>query len=86
MLYLQADSNSLMNKYSKFYLLTSLLLMDCIIYAQPGGDTGGGGLEGGDPPPAPINSQLLLLALLGLVFAFNVYKLRKKELYKKTSN
>jgi hypothetical protein len=60
--------------------------MDCIIYAQPGGDTGGGGLEGGDPPPAPINSQLLLLALLGLVFAFNVYKLRKKELYKKTSN
>jgi hypothetical protein len=48
------------------------------MFAQPGDEDNnggdGGGLEGTDPAPAPINSKLVILVILGLVFAF--YKLK----------
>jgi len=54
-------------------------MTDFMMYAQPNDETGGGGLEGNDPPPAPINSQLILLVILGIVFVFNTYRLKNKE-------
>lgn len=50
-----------------------------VMFAQPGGDTGGGGLEDGDPPPAPINSQLIILLVLGTLLVFNSYRQKNKR-------
>jgi hypothetical protein len=59
-----------MNRFDKACILSFVLLSDFVMFAQPGNDDGGGGLEGGDPTPAPINTKLILLLALGLVFAF----------------
>jgi hypothetical protein len=66
-----------MKNLIKFGLFSFFLLSDFVMFAQPGDedDNGGGGLEGNDPAPAPINSKLIILLVLGLVFAF--YKLKK---------
>jgi len=70
-----------MKNIFKLYLLTFFILSDFIAFAQtPGSDDGTGGLEGDDPPAAPINSKLVILLVLGLVFAF--IQIRK---YKKVS-
>lgn len=69
-----------MKNIFKLYLLTFFILSDFVVFAQPGSDDGSGGLEGDDPPAAPINSKLILLLILGLVFAF--IQIRK---YKKVS-
>ncbi|NHM07348.1 hypothetical protein G4D82_08960 [Flavobacterium sp. CYK-4] len=63
------------NKLFKLYLLTFLVLVDFVAFAQPGDDDGSGGLEGNDPPPAPINGKLIWLAFAGIVFA--LYSIRK---------
>ena len=68
-----------MKNYSKLYLFTFLILTDFMLYAQPGDDDGNGDLEGGDPPAAPINSKLILLLIIGLVFAFYSIKKYKKQ-------
>ncbi len=48
-------------------------------FAQPGNDQGGGGLEGNDPPPASIDSLLVVIAIIGTLFVFNVYKQQNKK-------
>lgn len=65
-----------MKNLIKFGLFSFFLLSDFVMFAQPGDedDNGGGGLEGNDPAPAPINGKLVILLVLGLVFAF--YKLK----------
>jgi hypothetical protein len=63
-----------MKKFFKFYILTFLLFSDFVLFAQPGDNDGGGGLEGDDPPPAPINTKLIWLAILGILFAYFTYK------------
>lgn len=65
-----------MKNLIKFGFLFFFLLSDFIMFAQPGDDddNGGGGLEGVDPAPAPINSKIIILLIVGLVFAF--YKLK----------
>ncbi|MGL2966452.1 hypothetical protein [Flavobacterium sp. XGLA_31] len=70
-----------MKKFFKLSLLVFFLMSNVAMFAQtgPGGDTGGGGLEGGDPPPAPINNQLILLALLGTLVVFYSYKQKNKK-------
>jgi hypothetical protein len=69
---------NIMKKIIKSYLLVSVLLTDFVTYAQlPGDGTGGGGLEGDDPPPAPIDSRLIILLILGFIFAF--YSLKQKR-------
>lgn len=68
-----------MKKFLKFSLLVFVLMSNCIIYAQPGGDTGGGGLEGNDPPPASIDTLLIVVAIIGTLFVFNVYKQQNKK-------
>jgi len=52
-------------------------MSDFIMFAQPGDEdnNGGGGLEGTDPAPAPINSKIIILLIIGLIFAF--YKIKK---------
>ena len=65
----------------KFYFVTLLLLAsDFVSFAQagPGDDDGGGGVEGGDPQPAPINSQLILLAIIGVLFVMYTFRKNKK--------
>ena len=65
-----------MKNFIKFCLFSFLLLTDFVAFAQPGDqdNNGGGGLEGGDPAPAPINDKIVVLAIVGLIFAF--YKLK----------
>lgn len=66
-----------MKKVYKLYILTFLLLSNISVFAQPGDDDGGGGLEGNDPNPAPINSKLIYLLILGVLFA--VYSIKKNK-------
>ncbi len=56
-------------------LVILFVLMDIAVFAQPGDDDGSGGLEGNDPPPAPINTKLIWLVVLGLIYAY--YSIRK---------
>ncbi|MEC4005430.1 signal peptidase [Flavobacterium sp. SUN052] len=65
-----------MKNLIKICLFSFFLLSDFVMFAQPGDedDNGGGGLEGTDPAPAPINSKIIILVIIGLVFAF--YKLK----------
>ncbi|MBU3682211.1 MAG: hypothetical protein FGM16_09770 [Flavobacterium sp.] len=72
----------------KIVFLAYLLLTNFILFAKDGGgdvlgdgivtdgDAGTDGSGGGDPP-APINSQLIWLALIGLAFAYYLYKNKK---------
>ena len=67
-----------MKKLLKFYLLSFILLSDFMAFAQPGDDDGSpGGLEGGDPQPAPINSKILFLAIVGVLYV--IYTFRKNR-------
>ena len=68
-----------MKNLLKYYILTFILLSDFVLFAQePGDDDGTGGLEGSDPPAAPINSKLIFLAILGLIFVFYTIKNKRK--------
>ena len=69
-----------MKKLMKFYLLAFVLLSDFVVFAQaPGEGDAGGGLDGGDPVPvAPINGQLMVLAILGISFVIYTYRKNKK--------
>lgn len=70
-----------MKNILKFYFVTILLFAtDFAAFAQsgPGDDDGGGGLEGGDPQPAPIDSKLIVLLIVGVIFVFYTYRKDKK--------
>jgi len=70
-----------MKKLIKFYLLAFVLFSDFVVFAQggPGEDDGGGGLGGEDPVPvAPINGQLMALALVGIAYAIYTFRNYKK--------
>ncbi len=63
-----------MRNLLKFYLVLFVFLSDFVSFAQPGDDDGTGGVEGGDPEPAPINSKLILLAIIGILFVVYTYR------------
>ena len=66
-----------MKKLIKFYLLAFVLFSDFVVFAQPG--EGGGDLGGDDPVPvAPINGQLMVLALVGIAYAIYTFRNYKK--------
>lgn len=67
------------NNLFKLYLLSSFLLTDFIMFAQPGADQPGGGLEGGDPSPAPIDGKIVWLAMVAILFALYTFKNKRKE-------
>jgi hypothetical protein len=76
-------------KLTKIAFLAYLLLTNFILFAKDdGGDvlgdgiiennpgTGGGPNDGTDPQ-APINTQLIWLLILGIAFAYYIYKTKK---------
>ncbi|MFZ4106418.1 hypothetical protein [Flavobacterium sp.] len=69
-----------MKKTTKIALVLYFLMTDFILFAQLGdgpGDednNGGTGLEGGDPPAAPINVRLWIFIIIGIAYAYLVYK------------
>ena len=70
-----------MKKLFKFSLLSFFFLSDFVAFAQPGSGTGGGdpGMDDEDPVPvAPINGQLIVLAILGISFVIYTYRKNKK--------
>ena len=69
-----------MRNFYKFYLLSFILLSDFVLFAQPGDDDPGGGVGGNDPQPAPINSTLILLAIMGILFVFYTFRKNKKAI------
>jgi hypothetical protein len=69
-----------MKKLIKFYIFSFVLFSDFVVFAQgPGEDDGGGGLDGEDPVPvAPINGQLIVLALVGIAYVVYTFRNYKK--------
>ena len=62
-----------------FYILTVVMFSDFVMFAQaPGTDDSAGDLEGDDPVPAPINSKIIYLAIIGIMFALYIYKRNKR--------
>jgi hypothetical protein len=71
-------------KWTKIAFSAYLLLTNFILFAKDsGGDVlGDGNMENSDEPAeppfiAPINSQLIWLLILGLAFAYYLYKTKK---------
>lgn len=69
-----------MKNLFRLYLLSFFLLSDFVLFAQVGDDDGGGGVENKDPAPAPINSTLILLAIMGILFVFYTFRKNKKAI------
>ncbi len=65
-------------KLVHFYILTFFLFSDFVMFAQdPGTDDETGGLEGEDPA-APIDSKIIYLAIIGLLYAVYTYRRNRK--------
>jgi hypothetical protein len=65
------------NNYKKFLLSIITLIVSFAGFAQlPNPDQAGGG--GGDPP-APIDNQLILLAIIGVFFAYFIFSTRNRK-------
>ena len=60
------------NNLMKYYIATAYLCSTFIIFAQPGDGNGTpGDLDTPDPDPgAPIDNYVILLAVVGILFAF----------------
>ena len=61
----------------KIFLTLFYILSTAVMFGQ-GTGSDDGDLEGNDPPAAPINSKLILLALVGVIFAIYTFKNQKK--------
>lgn len=70
-----------MKKIFKLYLLGFFLLSDFLVFAQDVGDDTGGGetpLEDtSEPQPSSIDSKLIYLLVIGLLFA--IYTMQKRS-------
>lgn len=62
------------NNLLKFYIVAVYLCSTFVLFAQPGTTDTGGTLENADTPPAPIDENLWILALVGLIFVFLKFK------------
>jgi Zn-dependent protease with chaperone function len=65
------------NKLFSLYILCFFLLNDFIIFAQGDGNEDGD-LENPDPA-LPIDGKLLWLGIIGIIFAFYIYRSKTKE-------
>ena len=65
------------NKLFRLYILCFFLLNDFIIFAQGDGNEDGD-LENPDPA-LPIDGKLLWLGIIGIIFAFYIYRSKTKE-------
>jgi hypothetical protein len=64
------------NNLLKFYIVALFLCSTAILFAQPATTDTDGTMESADTAPLPIDENLWVLALVGLIFVF----LRLKEL------
>ena len=65
------------NTVLKYYIVAFYLCSTFVMFADPGSNTGDGGLEGetGDnTPTTPINGYVLVLAMVGLIYAFHKFR------------
>lgn len=63
----------------KLYILGFVLFSDFVLFAQPSSESDEGDpLEDEDAPQAPINGKMIWLALVGILFAFYIYKTNRK--------
>lgn len=72
-----------MKNIIRLYILAFFLISDFRLFAQPTNeDPDGGNIEGdGDATPgAPINGKLVMLLILGIVFAFYSFKKNRKAI------
>lgn len=70
-----------MNKVLKFWIFIFILFSNFLAFADDvPGDDDGGGLEGNDAPAAPINTKLIWLGILGVLFAWYMYKQRRLKI------
>nr|WP_322626466.1 hypothetical protein [uncultured Flavobacterium sp.] len=69
----------------KWYMFAFLFLSEFVMFAQPG-STGENEdeqpVEGDDPGPTPINSKLIILAILAIVFSVYYFKRNKNVIAK----
>jgi hypothetical protein len=65
------------NKLLSLYTLCFFLLNDFIIFAQGDGNEDGD-LENPDPA-LPIDGKLIWLGIIGIIFAFYIYRSKTKE-------
>lgn len=61
----------------RLYIVLFLFVSDFKLFAQPGEDDGTGGMDDEDDP-VPINGKLVWLAIVGLAFAFYIFKKHKR--------
>ena len=62
------------NNLIKFYIVAVYLCSTFILFAQPGTTDTAGTLENADTPSAPIDENLWMLALTGLLFVLLRFK------------
>lgn len=67
------------NNFFKLFILSFFLLSDIMLFAQ-GQDQPGGCLECNDPPTATINTKLIWLGIVAILFAFYSYKRRLSKI------
>ena len=65
-----------MKKLMKFYIFVFVLFSNFVVFAQGPGDGGVGEVD--DPTYAPINGQLMVLAILGISFVIYTFRKNKK--------
>jgi hypothetical protein len=70
------------NNLLKFYIV-AFYLCSTFVFADPGTTDDSGTLENADTPAAPIDTNLWILALIGLIFVFVRLKaIQAKEIVK----
>jgi len=67
------------NQYTKYYFAFFYLCSTIVLFAQPGAGNDTSNLEGTDAPAAPINENIWVLALIGLLFVFMKLKNLKNK-------
>ncbi len=72
--------------FLNLYVFIFLLASDYAVFAQPGtggdgngSDTGDGNTEGDADPVAPINSKIIILAIVAISFAYYYFSKRREE-------
>ena len=66
------------NTLLKLFITCTCLFSDFAMFSQIGNNDDDGDLEGNDPPAAPINSKLIILLLIGFIYAFYIIKNKRK--------
>lgn len=60
-------------------LLTSFFILSQVAMFAQGDEDDNGDLEGNDPPAASINSRLVVLMIVGLIYSFYIIKKSTKK-------